>query len=123
MNFQTFFHESTNVDQLYKSRFSNYDFYHSTNSQKHKVRPVVSGILCFLDIHSHKNLPDYKMQRKIKNIKKCVSLQLQHNQDIAPLQAPQPAPPASAQSSPASQYNYHGSPWADLHTVRKIMHT
>lgn len=57
-----------------------------------------------------------------KRKKKCASLQMQHSQDIAPLQALQPAPPASVQSSPASQYNYHDSPWADLHTVRKIMH-
>lgn len=49
-----------------------------------------------------------------------VSPQLQHNQGTAPLQAPPPAPPTSAQSSLASQCSYHDSPWADLQTDREI---
>lgn len=45
--------------------------------------------------------------------------QMLHNLDTAPLPALLPAPPASEQSSPASQYSYRGSPWGDLHSEKK----
>lgn len=48
-----------------------------------------------------------------RNLKEVLP-QMQHNQGTALLQAPQPAPPASAQSYPAWQCSYHGSSSADL---------
>lgn len=48
---------------------------------------------------------------------------MQHSLDTTPLPAPQPAPRASAQSSPVERCSCRGSPWGDLHGEKKHAHT